>query len=109
MRRRLIWGLLLCGWAMIVRAEQSAPRDIWPQATAAADAGDFDTAYKKTNELTDIGGKYGLKTYPVYATSAVAMARQAAKKGNKLAADWGNKAADQLDPNSPGVAFSKAD
>ncbi len=109
-RTRLIFcALLTLVCAGGVRAEQIAPRDIWPQATAAADAGDFDTAYKKTSELTDLGGKYGIKTYPVYATSAVAMARQAAKKGNKLAADWGNKAADQLDPNSPGVAFSKAD
>ena len=53
MRRRLIWGLLLCGWAMFVLAEQSAPRDIWPQATAAADAGDVDAAIQKTNELVD--------------------------------------------------------
>lgn len=111
-RRSLAGCGVLLVWLCLgveARAEQVAPRDIWPQATAAADAGDFDTAYKKTNELSDIGGKYGIKTFPVYATSAVAMARQAAKKGNKLAADWGNKAADQLDPNSPGVAFSKAD
>lgn len=101
----LVWVCL----GVVAHAEQVAPRDIWPQATAAADAGDFDTAYKKTNELSDTGSKYGIKTFPVYATSAVAMARQAAKKGNKLGADWGNKAADQLDPNSPGVAFTKAD
>ena len=46
---------------MIVQAEQSAPRDIWPQATAAADAGDVDLAIKKTNELADTGKSYGLQ------------------------------------------------
>ena len=113
MNRRTLAVFVVLTWvclaALQVRAEQVSPRDIWPQATAAADAGDFDTAFKKTNELTDIGGKYGIKTFPVYATSAVAFARQASTKGNKSAADWGNKAADQLDPNSSSVAFSKAD
>lgn len=101
----LVWVCLGVG----ARAETTAPRDIWPQATAAADAGDFDAAYKKTNELSDLGGKYGIRNYPVYAESAVAMARQAVKKGNLDAINWGNKAADQLDPTSSAVAFTKAD
>lgn len=91
------------------RAETTAPRDIWPQATEAATSGDFDTAYKKTNDLAEAGRNNGIKTYPVYASSAVSLARQSAKRGNKLASDFGNKAADQLDPNSSSVAFSKAD
>ena len=112
MNRRPLACCVLLVWVCLgvaARAEQISPRDVWPQATAAADAGDFDTAYKKTNELSDLGSKYGIKSFPVYATSAVAIARQSSKKGNRPAADWGNKAADQLDPNSSAVAFSKAD
>src|SRR3954447_8506546 len=109
MRRRLIWGLLLCGWAMIVLAEQSAPRDIWPQATAAADAGDVDTAIKKTNELVDTGKSYGLRTYPLYASAAAALASQADKLNAKDVAVWAAKAAVQLDPKSPAIDFSLAD
>src|SRR4051812_17690224 len=109
MRRRLIWGLLLCGWAMTVLAEQSAPRDIWPQATAAADTGDVDTAIKKTNELVDTGKSYGLRTYPLYASAAAALASQADKLNAKDVAVWAAKAAAQLDPKSPAVDFSLAD
>src|SRR5438132_8730354 len=101
MRRQFVCCALFV-WVCLgvkARAEQVAPRDVWPQATAAADGSDFDTAYKKTNELTDLGKSYGIKTFPVYASSAAAMAREAAHKGTKLAADWGNKSADQLDPN----------
>src|SRR6185369_14198623 len=101
MRRRLIWGLLLCGWAFFVRAEQTAPRDIWPQATAAADAGDVDLAIKKTNELVDTGKSYGIRTYPLYASAAAALASDADQKKAKDVAVWAAKAAVQLDPKSP--------
>jgi tetratricopeptide (TPR) repeat protein len=101
----LLWACL----GVAAYAENVAPRDIWPQATAAADTGDFDTAYKKTTDLTDLGSKYGIKTYPVYASSAVALSRQAVKNGNTFAVDFGNKAADQLDANSAAVALAKAD
>src|SRR5213075_184092 len=104
MRRRLIWGLLLCGWAIIVLAEQPAPRDIWPQATAAADSGDVDLAIKKTNELVETGKSYGIRTYPLYASAG--MASQADKQNQKDIAAWAAKAATQLDPRSPAVAFS---
>ena len=110
MKRRALLSCVLLAWVGVAaRAANVSPRDIWPQATAAVEAGDFDTAYKKTSELTEIGGKYGVKTFPVYAGSAAAVARQAAQKANKPAVDWGNKAADQLDPTSSSIAFSKAD
>src|SRR3954451_1355855 len=109
MRRRLIWGLLLCGWAIIVRAEQPAPRDIWPQATAAADTGDVDLAIKKTNELVETGKSYGLRTYPLYASAAAALASHADKTNAKDLAAWASKAALPLDPRSPAVAFALAD
>ncbi|HEX7681759.1 MAG TPA: hypothetical protein VF713_26810, partial [Thermoanaerobaculia bacterium] len=73
---------LLAVWACLVspvaRAEELAPRDIWPQATSAADAGNLDAAAKKTRELTETGRTNGIKTYPLYAVSAASLARQAA-------------------------------
>jgi tetratricopeptide (TPR) repeat protein len=104
---------LLAVWACLVsrmaRAEELAPRDIWPQATSAADAGNLDAAAKKTSELTETGRAYGIRTYPLYAVSAASLSRQAARQGVKPAADWAARAADALDPISPAVAFIGAD
>lgn len=111
MKRRLV--LLVVAWTCLgsiaARADELAPRDIWPQATAAADSGNIDAAAKKTSELTEAGKSYGIKTYPLYAVSANALSRQAATQGNKPAADWGAKTAGILDPASPAVAFMEAD
>ena len=110
--KRLVRPILLawvCLGSVVARADQAAPREIWPQATSAIESGDVDAATKKTNELTDLGKSYGIKTFPLYAESAAALAQQAAKRGNRPAADWANRAADQLDPVSPAVAFSKAE
>jgi len=109
--RSVGWLLLVwvCLGSMAARAEQRAPRDLWPQATNAADTGDIDAAFKRTGELTDIGHSYGIRIFPVYAESAAALAREAAKRNNKNVAEWANKAADQLDPTSPGVSFIRAD
>jgi tetratricopeptide (TPR) repeat protein len=90
-------------------AEQATPRDIWPQATAAAQAGDIDSAIKKSNELSDAAKNLGIRTFPIYAASAAALARQGDKAKDKAMADWAAKAADHLDPTSATVAFSKAD
>src|SRR6266511_757512 len=109
-RARWVCSLLLV-WVSLgsmARAEQLAPRDVWPQATAAIDAGDAATATKKTSELTELGKSNGIRSFPLYAAAAAAFARQAAAQRNKAAADWGNKAAEQLDPTSPSVAFTQA-
>ncbi len=110
MKRGLITAAVL-GWVWLAaaHADQLAPRDIWPQATAAIDAGDLDSAFKRANELSDIGKQYGIRSFPLYARSAAALARQATSRNNKVAADWGNRVSDQLDPRSPSVAFSKAE
>ena len=109
-RRLVVWVLVsVCLGAVRARADQPAPRDIWPQATAAIDAGDVDGATKKTTELIEVGKSYGIKNFPLYAESAAALSRQAARRGNKSVADWGSKTADQLDPTSPAIAFSKAE
>ena len=111
MKRRLV--ILLAAWSCLgsfaARAEELAPRDIWPQATSAADSGNIEAAAKKTSELTETGKAYGVRTFPLYATSAGALSRQAAKQGNKPVADWATKTADVLDPASTWVAFMRAD
>jgi len=109
LRLFLLLAASACLGSMAARAEELAPRDIWPQATAAADSGNADAAAKKTSQLTEAGKSLGIRTYPVYAISASALSRQAAKQGNKSAAEWGAKAADALDPVSPAVAFMRAD
>src|SRR6266550_2408704 len=109
-RRLVVWVLVsVCLGAVQALGDQPAPRDIWPQATAAIDAADVDGATKKTTELVEVGKSYSIKNFPLYAESAAALARQAAKRGNKATADWATKTADQLDPNSPAIAFSKAE
>jgi tetratricopeptide (TPR) repeat protein len=110
MRCRLLISALLISIAAVgVRAEQSSPRDVWPQATGAAREGDVDNAAKKTNELLDTGRAYGLKRYPVYASAAAGYARQLAAESKKDVSDWADKAAAQLDAKTPAVPFSDAD
>jgi tetratricopeptide (TPR) repeat protein len=101
--------LLLFAAAASLRAEQPSPRDLYPQATAAAMADDVDAAGKKTGQLVDLGKSYGIKTFPVYAESAAALARQAARDKNKPVAEWAASAANTLDSGSPAVAFNMAD
>lgn len=84
------------------------PRDFWPQATTAARDGDLDTANKRTADLLNTGRGYGIKTYPTYALSAAALARESEKTQPDVAV-WADQMADRLDPKSPAVAFSKAD
>jgi tetratricopeptide (TPR) repeat protein len=110
MRCRLLVSALLVSMAAAgAHAEQSAPRDVWPQATGAARDGDVDNAKKKTNELLDTGRAYGLKRYPVYASAAAGYARQVAAESKKDVSDWADQAAAQLDSKTPAVAFSDAD
>ncbi|HEY8848999.1 MAG TPA: tetratricopeptide repeat protein [Thermoanaerobaculia bacterium] len=99
----------VCLGPITARADQVSPREVWPQAASAIDSGDIDTANKKTAELSDLAKAYGIRVFPLYAASAGALARQAAAKNNREATDWANKAADQLDPSSPAVAFTRAD
>jgi tetratricopeptide (TPR) repeat protein len=109
LRLLLLLAASACLGSLAARAEELSPRDIWPQATSAADSGNADAAAKKTRQLTEAGKALGIRRYPVYAMSASALSRQAARQGNKSAAEWGAKAADALDPISPAVAFMRAD
>ena len=60
----------VCLMPLAARAEQIAPRDVWPQATSAMDSGDAATAAKKTNELIDLGKTNGIRAFPLYASAA---------------------------------------
>ncbi|HEV7240493.1 MAG TPA: hypothetical protein VGQ36_14740 [Thermoanaerobaculia bacterium] len=107
--RFAVVALVLAVSAGPVRAQQQvAPRDIWPQATAAAREGDFDTATKKKNELLAAGRTYGIRTFPSYAAGASAWSSVSTKDQPQLAA-WAENAARELDGRSPAVAFSEAD
>jgi hypothetical protein len=110
MRQRLISLLAasMCLASVAAHARDTAPRDIWSQAAASADAGNVDAAAKKTSELMEVGKLSGIRTYPLYAASAAILARQTAQS-NKPVSDWANKAADTLDPGSSSVAFIRAE
>ena len=107
--RFAVVALVLAVSAGHVRAQQQvAPRDIWPQATAAAREGDLDTATKKKNELLAAARTYGIRTFPAYAAGASAWSSTLTKDQPQLAA-WAESAARELDGSSPAVAFSEAD
>jgi|GEM_PF-491005 len=111
-RRIVILTLVMAGFAVSSFAElQIAPKDLWPQVTAAVDAGDFKSADKTLNDLIEEGKALGIRRYPLYAQSAASLARQLSSgtSTNKEAAPWLMKAATRLDPKSPSVAFTGAD
>jgi tetratricopeptide (TPR) repeat protein len=111
MRARLAaaaFGLVALATTLSVRAQQIAPRDVWPQAATSARDGDVDAATRRTTDLTNLARSYGIKTFPAYAMSAVALARETDREQPDVA-KWADQVADRLDPKSPAVAFSKAD
>lgn len=97
-------------FAADLRAQQHQipPRDIWPQAAAAAREGDFDGAAARMGELQLAGRSYGIKTFPTYASSAVGLTSESVPANPELAA-WARKASGLLDGKSPSVAFNEAD
>jgi len=101
-------ALVASATAASVSAQTIAPRDIWPQATAAAREGDLELATRKKAEMLAAGRTFGIRTFPVYATAAAAIASEAEKDNAKLA-QWAEKTAAELDPKSPSVTFSNAD
>jgi hypothetical protein len=90
-----------------VRAQQAAPRDIWPQATAAARDGDIDTANQRTQTLVSTGRTNGVLIYPQYAAGAAGMAGE--QRQSPEIEKWATKTAAQLDGSAPSVAFNEAD
>ena len=100
MKRPLVCPVLLawvCLGSIAARAEQLAPRDLWPQATAAVDSGDLTAASKKAAELTEVGRAWGIKTFPLYAESAASL--------TKLVSGWWS---DRIGRRKPLVVFGYA-
>jgi tetratricopeptide (TPR) repeat protein len=109
MRGRLASVALAClALAAVAVRAQEAPRDVWPQASAAAREGDFDNANKRLTDLMNMGRAYGIRTFPQYAASASGLSGEAAKQNPELA-KWATGAASQLDGKSSAVVFSEAD
>lgn len=91
-----------------VKAETAIPpRELWPQATAAADGGDIDGATQKTDQLLESARLLGIRRFPLFANSAASLGRQE-QKDPKLST-WAMTSAERLDPLSPSVAFTRAD
>ncbi|HEX7193128.1 MAG TPA: hypothetical protein VF381_16270 [Thermoanaerobaculia bacterium] len=108
-RRILVVAMFAAVALAAVAEEAKSPRDMWGLAANAAVTGDYDAAIRNTSDLLTAGKALGISSFPTYAASAAAMAREADKLGKKELADWAAKTADQLDPKSPAVAFSAAE
>jgi tetratricopeptide (TPR) repeat protein len=111
MTRRIVATclVLIAVAARSAHSEQASPRDLWPQATAAAQSGNLDSASRKAGQLIDTGRAYNIRTYPLYAESAASLARDADQQKNKALSDWSAATSMTLDPNSPEVAFALAE
>lgn len=94
--------------ALDVRAQQIAPRDLWPQAANAAADSDFEAADKYVADLLATRKTHGIETFPLYASAAAGLASESAAQKPEITT-WAAKAANTLDANSPAVAFSEAD
>jgi tetratricopeptide (TPR) repeat protein len=106
--RRLILALaVFC--AVSAYGDQPPPRDLWPEVTTAARDGAIEKARTHAATMTDVGKAYGILTYPLYATTAAAMAREGAQQNRADLTQWGTSTAAILDPKSPAVEFAMAD
>ncbi len=105
-------AILLLGAALLAaagaRAQQLPPRDMWPNAVAAAREGDFETANKRTTELLGTDKTLGIEAFPIYAAAAQGLGSETEKQSPELS-NWAITTAKKLDPRSPAVAFAEAD
>lgn len=101
--------LVVLGAGPVASAAELPAADLWTRANAAADAGDFEEANKRLNELFEQGTRTGIERYPLLASSAASLAEQALAEQNAVLAEWAIEAAARLDPASAAVSFSAAD
>jgi tetratricopeptide (TPR) repeat protein len=108
---RILRALLLAALvtAIPLGAETLPAPEMWTEANAAADSGDFDAANQRLNELLERGRAIGVARFPLLAKSAAALAGQAQQENNGALARWAIAAAERLDPASPGIAYAAAD
>lgn len=104
----IVAALVAAGPRVFAQAAAGSPRDVWPQATAAAREGDLETATRRAGAVVATGRTFGIKTFPLYASGAAGLASESDRENRELA-DWASKTAAQLDGTSPSVAFLEAD
>ena len=89
--------------------QEKSPAELWPEVTALVRTGDLSAARTRLQDLVTAGSAVGVRRFPLYAASAMAMAGEASQKGNRPLADWSIAAARLLDSNLPDVEFAAAD
>jgi tetratricopeptide (TPR) repeat protein len=107
--RTLLAGIAFTLLAVLPMSAQESPRDLWAAATAAAESGDAAEAKQRLSTLLQQGQARGIRRFPAFAESALALSRSAAAQNDAATASWALAAAQQLDPISPQVAFAQAD
>lgn len=91
------------------QASVATLQDVWMEALRLASSGNYDDATTNLERVKQISQQLGVPYYPLYAKSAVGLARQAQIDGNGALQVWAADAAIELDPNNPEVHFVLAD
>lgn len=101
--------LALMAFAGPLRGEELPAPDLWGEANAAADSGDYTAANQRLNDMLERGRQIGATRFPLLAKSAAALAGKAQDEKNQELSRWSIAAAERLDPVSPAIAFAAAD
>jgi tetratricopeptide (TPR) repeat protein len=105
---RVILLALVAAAVPLASAELPAG-ELWTEANAAADAGDFTAANQRLNAMLESARQTGIARFPLPAKSAAALAAKAQEEKNQELSRWALAAAALLDPVSPAVSFTAAD
>ncbi len=95
--------------AALGQVNVSTLQDMWMDALRLANSGNFEEASGNLDRIRQLSSQIGVSNYPLYAESAVGLARQAQIDGNEPLKEWASSAATQLDGTSPDVDFLLAD
>jgi tetratricopeptide (TPR) repeat protein len=111
MRVRALRALLLAFLAAAIplAGAELPAADLWTEANAAADAGDFTAANQRLNAMLERAREIGVARFPLLAKSAAALAAKAQEEKNPELSRWSIAAAELLDPVSPAIAYAAAD
>ncbi|MDX1583323.1 MAG: tetratricopeptide repeat protein [Thermoanaerobaculia bacterium] len=109
--RYLVCLALACASGIPLHAQASVGtlQDVWMESLRLAADGSFETASENLERVKQISQQLGVPYYPLYAKSAVGLAREAQLDGNEALQNWAEEAAIELDPLSPEVQFVLAD
>ena len=104
-----LFALAIFLFSSVAAGAELPAADLWGQASAAADSGDFEEANRRLNDLMERANQLDLERFPLIAQSAAGLAKQARAEDNVPLSKWAIGAASKLDPDSPGVAFAQAE